>query len=491
MSKDEEERPQELWARLRFSIVGPLLAAPPARGQLRSALRRLSEKEWLDPITKQWKRFGLSTIERWYYRARREKVDPVRALRRKRRGDSGRQRVVSEGLRQVVTDQYQAHRSWSYQLHVDNLAAVVKKRPGLGPMPSYSTMRRYMKGAGLLKQRRARGARTHSGLEPVGESLEPREVRSFEAEYVHGLWHLDFHHGSVKVLTPQGEWATPLLLGVLDDRSRLGCHAQWYLSETAEDLIHGLQQAFLKRGLPRELLTDGGPAMVAAETEQGLLRLGIHHARTLPYSPYQNGKQEVFWSQVEGRLVAMVENCPELTLALLNEATQAWLEMEYHRTIHSETGQTPLSRFLEGPDVGRPCPSVDELRLAFCTQTSRRQRRSDGTLTLHGIRFEIPNRFRHLERVFVRYASWDLAHVFLVDEREDTVLARLYPVDKTKNADGRRRRLDDSPAVADSCPPAEPGIAPLLCQLMEEYQATGLPPAYLPKTLRNPEEEDQ
>ena len=361
-------------------------------------------------------------------------------------------------------------------------------------MPSYSTIRRYMKSAGLVKQRRARGMRAalaHTGLEPAGQSLEPREVRSFEAEYVHGLWHLDFHHGSLKVLTPQGEWVTPLLLGVLDDRSRLGCHAQWYLSESAEDLSHGLQQAFMKRGLPRSLMTDSGPAMVAEEIEQGLLRLGIHHARTLPYSPHQNGKQEVFWSQVEGRLMAMLENCRELTLTLLNEATQAWLEMEYHRTLHSETGQTPLSRFQEGPEVGRECPSVDELRLAFCKQSSRRQRRSDGTLTLHGVRFEIPHRFRHLDRVLVRYARWDLAHVFLVDEREGTVLSRLYPVDKTENAEGRRRRLDEPPAVADPCSPPEPGIAPLLRQLMEEYQATGLPPAYLPKALRHSEEEDQ
>ena len=46
------------------------------------------------------------------------------------------------------------------------------------------------------------------------------EVRSFEAAYVHGLWHLDFHHGSRKVLSRTGAWARPLLLGVLDDRSR-------------------------------------------------------------------------------------------------------------------------------------------------------------------------------------------------------------------------------------------------------------------------------
>ena len=62
--------------------------------------------------------------------------------------------------------------------------------------------------------------------------------------------------------------------------------------------------------------------------------------------------------------------------------------------------------------MGRECPTTDELRLAFCTETSRQKRRSDGTLTLKGVRFEIPNRFRHLERVNVRYARWDLSHVY-------------------------------------------------------------------------------
>ena len=305
---------------------------------------------------------------------------------------------------------------------------------------------------------------------------------------MHGLWHSDFHHGSLKVLTPQGEWAVPHLLATLDDRSRLSCHSQWYLSETAEDLDHGWEQAFLKRGLPRDFLTDNGSAMKAQEIRQGLLRLGIHHSMTLPYSPNQNGKQEVFFSQVEGRLMPMLENHSELTLELLNEATQAWVEMEYHRTIHSETGQTPLRRFLDGPSVGRECPGVDELRLAFCIETSRRQRRSDGTLTLDGIRFEIPGRFRHLERVRLRYASWDLAHVYLVDEREGTVLSRIYPLDKTKNADGRRRSLD-SEVIEDSDTAKPAGMAPLLRKLMRQYKASGLSPAYLPKTYRKSKEE--
>ena len=152
----------------------------------------------------------------------------------------------------------------------------------------------------------------------------PREVRSFEVEYVGGLWHADFHYGSLKVLTSGGAWVTPVLLAFLDDRSRLCCHAQWYLAETAETFVHGLSQAIQKRGVPRALLTDNGAPMIAAETRDGLERLGITQATTLPYSPYQNAKQEVFWAHVEGRLLAMLEGvAAALRLEVLNEATQA------------------------------------------------------------------------------------------------------------------------------------------------------------------------
>src|SRR5216683_2637879 len=126
------------------------------------------------------------------------------------------------------------------------------------------------------------------GAERAEARFVDREVRSYEAEYVGGLVHHDCHVGSRKVLTPRGEWVTPILFGVLDDRSRLACHLQWYLCETAEIIAHGLSQAFQKRGLPRSGLSDNGAAMTAAEITEGLTRLGILHQTTLPYSPYQN-----------------------------------------------------------------------------------------------------------------------------------------------------------------------------------------------------------
>jgi putative transposase len=471
-----------LWARFRFSVVGALLSSPPARGALKTAIRSLAEKTWTNPITGCDVHFSAVTIERWYYTARRAHDDPVTVLRRAVRKDCGKV-SLAVALAERLCLQYHHHVHWSYQLHYDNLAALVRAEPALGPLHSYATVRRYMKAHGWTPRPRPHPKQC-PGEERAEIRRQTREVRSYEAPYVGGLWHLDFHHGSLKVLTPGGQWVRPITLGILDDHSRLCCHVQWYLSETAEDLVHGLSQAIQKRGLPRALLTDNGPAMVADEVTEGLLRLGILHERTLPYSPYQNGKQESFWGTLEGRLMTMLESVAELTLELLNRATQAWMELDYNRTVHREIASTPVARFAGAADVLRRSPSSEALRDAFRLETRRTQRQSDGTISLDGVRFEIPARYRHFREVTVRYARWNLGRVDLVDGKSGTVLAPIYPLDKTANADGRRAPVapEDSDAPRQNRLGKDAAMPPLLKQLLQDYSATGLPPAYLPKT---------
>ena len=468
----------ERWAELRFAIVGPLLASPPSRGELSRALDLLAVRTWIHPVTGEVVSFAAPTIERWFYQARRAGNDRVGALAKRVRRDAGTHPSLSLSLRSALRAQYEEHRSWSCQLHADNLMVVCEEDPGLGQCPSYTTLRRYMKSNGLVRQRRLSNRDTE-GAERARDRLATTEVRSYEATHVHGLWHTDFHDGSRKVLTRAGGYAKPQLAGFLDDLSRVGCHAQWYLDEETESFCHGLGQAFQKRGLPGTLMTDGGSAMMAAETLAGLRDLSIVHWQTLAYSPYQNGKQEVFWAQVEGRLMPMLEGVPELTLGMLNEATQAWLELEYNRKVHSEIGMSPVARMLAGPSVGRACPSTDELRRAFRMKDERTQRHSDGTVSIHGVRFEVPSRLRHMEHVTVRYARWDLSSVDVVDARKpSTVIATMYPLDKQSNASGQRRSIvpiDVSPA------PKPTGMAPLLRKLITTHRDTGLPPAYLPK----------
>lgn len=464
------------WARLRFMIIGSLLANPPDRGELQERIQELADKLWEHPTAGKKTQFSFSTIERWFYLARGQEPDPFGKLVRKTRKDAGAHPTISVKLSEAIASQYRDHRTWQYKLHYDNLVAVAKQQPELGPLPSLSTVTRYMKDHGMVKHKRRKGKK-HDGL-------VPREKRSWEVKYPNQLWHLDFHVGSRRVLRTDGSWVPALLLGILDDNSRLACHVQWYLAENTENLVHGLCQAFQKRDLPRALLTDGGSAMKAGETRQGLERQSICHDMTLPNTPETNAKQENFWTRIETRLLPMLEGVENLSLRLLNEATQAWVEYEYNRKVHSETGQSPLDRFLEGQNLGRSCPDSATLHAAFRIQATRAQRRSDGTISVERTRFELPSRFRALRTATVRYARWDLSTVDLLDPRDDSVLCTLYPLDRQRNAQMPRRTLEttQSPSVElAEQPPRASGPAPLLRELMSTYSAHGLPPAYIPK----------
>jgi len=309
MTDQPDPGDRDRWARLRFAVIGPLLAAPPAKGELQNALRALSRRIWKHPTTGKPIQFGKSTLERWFYAARRAHQDPVAVLKTKVRSDAGRHRVVSPTLIEAIHAQYCQHPSWSVQLHYDNLIALLGKED----IPSYATVRRYFAAQGLRK--------TPARLRE-NKQFTRREMRSFEAEHCNALWHLDYHFGSRNVLTSRG-WAKPLALCIIDDRSRLATHIQWYLHEDVRSLVHGFSQALMRRGLPRALLTDNGAAMLAEEFKNGLHALGILHETTLPYTPESNGKQERLWATLEGRLVAMLESVKELSLELLNKATHA------------------------------------------------------------------------------------------------------------------------------------------------------------------------
>ena len=109
--------------------------------------------------------------------------------------------------------------------------------------------------------------------------------------------------------------------------------------------------------------------MTSGECTQGLARLGINHATTLPYSPHQSGKIETYWSQVESTPMAMLESKKDVTLNELNRMTHARVEMDQ---VHGVTNQTPIDRFMSGDFVMRVRPSVQYVRMAFRIEEDRK-----------------------------------------------------------------------------------------------------------------------
>jgi len=100
---------RDRWARLRFAVVGPLLAAPPEPGQLRELITALAAKRWRHPVTGDDVQFGRSTVERWFYRARKAAQDPVASLRDRKR-PCGAGASLSPQAVQAIRAQYRESR---------------------------------------------------------------------------------------------------------------------------------------------------------------------------------------------------------------------------------------------------------------------------------------------------------------------------------------------------------------------------------------------
>ena len=176
-----------------------------------------------------------------------------------------------------------------------------------------------------------------------------------------------------------------------------------------------------------------------------------------------------------------MEHQENLTLRQLNQFTQAWIEGDYHQKSNKALkGQTPIDCYLNHHNVGRECPDSEQLRKAFRRQATRKQRHSDGTISLEGKRFEIPDFYHGLTYIMLRYASWDLSVIDMVDPKTSDILISVYPQNKSANANGQRRQRHTEPQLLPQELPFTE-TPPFLQKLLNDYAATGLPQGYIPK----------
>ena len=105
-SDEHGRRIPDRWAQLRHAVIGSLLASPPERGALEGRLTALAAQPWTHPVTGDRVRFGRSTIERWFLKARKERRDPLAALARKVRRDRGLPTAIGSALAARIVAQY-------------------------------------------------------------------------------------------------------------------------------------------------------------------------------------------------------------------------------------------------------------------------------------------------------------------------------------------------------------------------------------------------
>lgn len=350
-------------AAFRFGVICDLVnGAQLASGEQEQLLREKCARKWQIPFSNKT-RISRSTLLRWMrmYKASNGRLE---ALYPAARSDQGRSRALDQDTALALIEL----RRQMPGATVKQLIAKMHQRCLALPWTrlSPSTVYRFLRRHALIGTAAAR----------------PVDRRKFEAELPNDLWQSDVMHGCR--VQADGKNRKTYLVAIVDDHSRLITHGQFYLSENLACYLDCLEHALLRRGLPRKLYVDNGPAFRSRHLEHVTASLGVALIHAKPYQPQGKGKIERFFRTVRGDFLSGFKG---RTLSDLNEAFDLWLTHVYHQRKHSATGQSPLARFTANLQCLRPAP--DNLNDHF-RQRVRRRVAKDRTVTLDGRLFEAP-----------------------------------------------------------------------------------------------------
>lgn len=404
-----DEEAKKRTAEFRFGVIHDLIGDRKLnRGQRKLLLQEKSACEWEIPYSGR-SRISASTILSW---ARRYEKGGRRleSLYPEGRSDRGRSRALNE---ETVLSLCELKK----QIKGASLPVVMRearRRQILPPTGRVAKATIYR----LFRQR---------GLMNRQEQVEDR--RRFEAELPNDIWQSDCMHGPM--VDMEGRQRKTYLFAFLDDMSRLITHAEFYMNERIESYIDALGKGLKKRGLPRKLYVDNGPAFRSHLLRNATASLGIALIHSTPYQPQGRGKIERFFRTLRMQFLSVCNG--DMNLVKLNHALNQWIDTHYHVTVHSSTKQTPLNRYLKHAHLLREAPKdMDDY---FRSRAQRKVDR-DRTVSLGGRLYEAPV---HLigKVVTLLYHEDDPARVEV--SLEGVSHGMLLPLDLNVNCRIRRR----------------------------------------------------
>jgi len=238
------------------------------------------------------------------------------------------------------------------------------------------------------------------GIGGRGDGVPPGIFGRFEAARTNELWTGDALHG------PVVDAHKAYLLGFLDDHSRLLTGYRWCYSEDTVRMEAALRSGMSSRGIPEAVYVDNGSAFVSKQLLRACASLRVRLVHSTPRRPEGRGKIERFFRTVRDQFLVEVAVAAPADIAELNRLFAAWVEGVYHRTVHSETGQSPLERF---DTTNLRHPSAVELREAFLWSEHRVVTKV-GTVSLFSNTYELDAALagRRVELVFDPFDLTDI-----------------------------------------------------------------------------------
>ena len=371
---------QEQNALTRYNAVSHIQQQLDMGLTLAEAIREAAARPWPDI---EGQHFAFRTLEDWWYAYQK---GGFKALLKKPRSNVNKRSFTKEQQNWVI-EQREAHP----EIPVKVAYRRWMQQGKMGSLPSLTTIYRFLRDRGLLRQSRAQ-------LDAINGP-----GKAFEAPFPNDLWMVDFSPGP-KLTGLQGKTITTHLAILIDDHSRLIPYAAYYPSENTQSFHHALKQAILRRGVPHKLYADNGAPFVSRHTYIVCANLGIRLLHHKPYHAWSKGKVErVIYSIQLGfeTLLSLPEERAH-SLEDLNMKLSTWIQREYHTRTHEGIGTTPQARFQDGSEHLRQLElSHTALDKLFYTRIERTVRKN-GTIRILNRIFEVPLSLRG-RRVELRY----------------------------------------------------------------------------------------
>jgi transposase InsO family protein len=361
-----DDKTREQTALFRYGLIADLVHREPAEKGLYPLLREKAERVYQIPGSRRT-RVAAETVRDWLSAYRRGGFD---ALRPQVRRDQGRARAIPQHIADLlcqIKDETPA-------LSVGAVIEQVKSQGVAGDLHlAPATVHRLLSRHGLMERK---------PQEPTS-----KDRRRFAFDKAGELWMSDVMHGPAVI--DGGRKRKSYLIGLLDDATRVVPYAAFALSENISVFLPVLQQAILRRGVPKRLYVDNGAAYRSNHLSLVCAKLGITLIHARPYQPQAKGKQERWFRTLRMQLLPTLAGSDLLSLNALNRRLWAWVEGEYHQSPHRGLdGMTPLDRWMmAGHDVRLVSPECDLDEMFLFEQKRRVQR--DRTVSLHGVVYEV------------------------------------------------------------------------------------------------------
>ena len=385
--QDSHERGTEI-SLFRYGLIAPLLFGSLSAGGLEKALREIAAKTYTIPYSTRTT-VGISTLRRYLKLYQKRGFE---ALRPPERSDRRKPRVFSPQVleKAIAIREQQPSRTTTMIVELMKLDPELK---GI-ELPNPHTLATHLR----------QGGNTRRLL-----SQSTRSFRRFERESANDLWQGDAMDGPwLPDPNVPSKKRKAYLFCFLDDHSRLVPYAEFFWDEALPRMERVLKVGILRRGVPLAIFVDNGRVYSSNQFGAACASLGIQRIHAAPFSPESKGKQERFFETVRLQFMPEVAASAIATLTDLNESFWAWLECIYHRTVHSETGETPLERFQQGSHDLRSADPIT-MSTAFMWREIR-QVRKDGSLDLQGNRYQAPRALSG-RKIELRFDPFDLSNL--------------------------------------------------------------------------------